>query len=149
LRNGREGSSQVQDDFTVEIGYAGSIHQTVRPVAYSVRGRREGKIQSGVFTLERPRETRNSGGGHAVWIFEEETLTFLRAFQGGAIKRTFAFTRTLDGLNCIAGQSFAFEQGVRGIVRLSGIDNEPIIILSAKPVSSTCRVKTMTAGGAQ
>jgi hypothetical protein len=53
----------------------------------------------------------------------------------------FTFTRAAGVIDCTAGQTFAFEQGVRGIVRRSGIDGEPIIILSAKPISSTCRVK--------
>jgi hypothetical protein len=81
LREGRERSSQVQDDFTIEIGPAGSIHQTINPTSHTARGSRKGKTVSGSFTLERPQETTNSGGGHAVWIYEDGTLTFLRTFQ--------------------------------------------------------------------
>ena len=51
-----------------------------------------------------------------------------------------AFTRDAGGLTCSATQTFVHEQGVRGIVLESGIDGVPAIILSTKPLSSSCRV---------
>jgi hypothetical protein len=148
-REGRELSNQFQNDLKIEIGPADTIRQTNSPTAYTTRGTRTGKTTSGSWTLERPQETPTRGGGHGIWIFADGTLTFLRTFQGGALKRVFAFTRGAGGLTCTATQTFAREQGVRGIVLDSGIDNVPTVILSTKPISAMCRIKTAKAAVTQ
>jgi hypothetical protein len=58
-------------------------------------------------------------------------------------------TRGAGGLNCTASQSFAREQGIRGIILDSGIDNVPTVIVSTKPISSRCRVTKQSESGAQ
>jgi hypothetical protein len=149
LREGREVSNQFQTDLKIEIGSPDRIHQTISQTAYTARGTRKGKTMSGSWTLEHPQETTTRGGGHSVWIFADGTLTFLRTYQGGALKRFFTFTRISAGLACTGGENFAREQGVRGIVLNSGIDGVPTVILSTKPVSSTCRVAKQNEAGAQ
>jgi hypothetical protein len=150
LREGREHSNQFQNDLKIEIGPADRIQQTNTTTAYTARGTRKGKTTSGWWTLERPRETTSRGGGHGVWIFADGTLTFLRTFQGGALKRVFAFTGGgAGGLNCTATQTFAREQGVHGIVLESAVDNVPIVILSTKPISAMCRVTKQSEAGTQ
>jgi hypothetical protein len=144
IREGRERTNQVQNDVHIEIGFAGNIQQTVSPTAYTANGARKGKTTSGAWIIEQPRELASRGGGHGVWIFADRALTFLRTFKGGALKRIFAFARGADGLHCTGTETFAYEQGVHGIHLDSGINGMPIVILSTKPISATCRIKTTT-----
>jgi hypothetical protein len=149
FREGHHRSNQFQNDLKIEIGPADKIQQTNNPTAYTVRGIRKGKTTSGSWTIERPRETESRGGGHSMWIFADGTLTFLRTFKGGGLKRVFAFSRDASGLGCTASQTFAHEQGVRGIHLDSSIGDVPVVILSTKPISAMCRVKTAKAATTQ
>jgi hypothetical protein len=142
IREGHEVSNQLQTDLKIEIGPADKIRQTLSPTVHTVRGIRKGKPTSGEWTLERARETVTRGGGHTVWFFSDGALTFLRTFQGGALKRVFTFTSGPGGLSCTGTENFVREQGVRGIHLNSGFDDVPVIILTARPISATCRVKT-------
>jgi hypothetical protein len=144
IRQGRERTNQLQNDLQIEIGFAGNLQQTVSPTAYTANGVMKGKTTSGSWTIEQSREIVTRGGGHGIWIFANRTLTFLRTFKGGGLKREFTFTRGADGLHCTAIETFAYEQGVRGIHLDSGINDMPIVILSTKPISATCRVKAAT-----
>jgi hypothetical protein len=128
FREGREVSNQFQNDLKIEIGLSDRIQQMNSPTAYTARGIRKGKTTSGSWTIERSRETVTRGGGHSMWIFADGTLTFLRTFKGGALKRVFAFARSSNRLNCTASRTFVHEQGVRGIHLDSGIDDVPTVI---------------------
>jgi len=139
-REGRDVSNQLQSDIRITIGAGGTIHMTGTPTAYTKRGVRKGKTTSGKWTVEQTREVKTRGGGHGVWIFEDAKLTFLRTYKGGAMKRTIAFARGADGLTCNYNETFVREVGVGGIVLESAIDGVPTTILSAKQISSTCRV---------
>ena len=103
-------------------------------------GTRTGKATGGTWTLEQPRTLKNRGGGHGVWIFENGTLTNLRTFKGGAFKKTIAFARTADGLNCSATEILLREDGVTGVNLTSAFDGRPSQIMNSKQISSTCRV---------
>jgi hypothetical protein len=139
-REGRERSNQIQSDIRITIDAGGMIHFSGTPTAYTKRGTRKGKPTSGKWTLEQTRELPTRGGGHGVWIFEDATLTFLRTYKGGALKRTIPFARDAKGLTCNYNETLVREEGVSGIVLESGIDGVPTTILSAKQISSSCRV---------
>ena len=98
--------------------------------------------QTNLIKLERTRELGSMGGGHGVVVFGDGTLTFLRTLKGGALKRDVAFTRGAQGLACIATEAFVRESGVGAIFFDSSIDGVPMIVVSAKQISSTCRVTT-------
>jgi len=139
-REGQEVSNQAQTDMRVAIGSGGNIQISVTPTGHSKRGTRVGKPTSGTFVLDETRGMNIGGGGHGVWTFDSGTLTFLRIFKGGALKRTMAFARTAEGLTCQANENLVREEGVKGVVTESPFDGVPIVILSAKQISSTCRV---------
>jgi hypothetical protein len=145
-REGREFSNQFQSDFKLEIGPAGRIRSTFSPTAYTSKGTRTGKVMSGWFTLEQPREVKTSGSGHGVWIFDDGTLTYLRTFHGGGLKMVVTFARNTGEFTCRASESFLREEGVRGIVLESAIDGVPAIVLSAKPISGNCRISKQPTG---
>jgi hypothetical protein len=139
-REGKVVSNRAQADVRLAIGSGGSIHATITPTGHNERGSRTGKPASASFVLGETRDMLIRGGGHGIWTFENGTLTYLRIFKGGAMKWTMAFARGADGLTCKASENFVREVGVNGIVTQSALDGVPIVILSAKQISSSCRV---------
>ena len=89
------------------------------------------------------------GGGHGVWTFEDGTLSFLRILKGGAIRWNVVFERDGGALKCKAAENLVREEGVRGIITQSALDDVPMVILSAKQISSTCRVTKQVRPAAQ
>jgi hypothetical protein len=124
--------------FTVES--ENTIKLTVRTTTHSRRGTRREAPRSATFTLDEAREIPSRGGGEGVWTFADGTLTSIRTFKSGARRVSFAFARGADGLTCAASFAFAREDG-SGPVRLrSRSGDRDVVIVSAKQVSSTCRV---------
>jgi hypothetical protein len=66
-------------------------------------------------------------------------LTFLRTLVGGGFKREIKFSHGANGVTCAAEERFAREQGGGSLV-LKSFDGKPFTVLSAKPISSSCRV---------
>lgn len=102
-------------------------------------GVRKGTPQSAFVKLERSGPTSTRGGGNAVWFLEGNVLTFLRTYEGGAMKATFAVTRTGTSLRCSASVSWPKEVGVPTI-KLRGEDQASVEILSARQTASSCRI---------
>jgi hypothetical protein len=142
IRDGREFSNQFQNDYRLSIGANGDLTITGVGTSYSKRGVRRGKGISGQWKLEQAQKTKWRGGGHGVWLFADGTLTFLRTYKGGALKRTIAFAHGAKGLTCKATESLVREVGVAGIVLESGVDGRLMTIVSSKQISSSCRVTT-------
>jgi hypothetical protein len=150
-REGRTFPVRSQDDIKLVIGADNKIQQSVTVTADTPGGQRKGPTRTGVYTLGEQRPIGSLGGGNGLLTFEDGVLTFIRSFKEGAAKRTFAFSRGPDGLSCTANQTFGREGGVGDLVMNSAIDDNPVIVVSSKQISSTCQVKqskTPTAGDA-
>jgi hypothetical protein len=93
---------------------------------------------SGAFTLEKPQKFRD---GTAVFIFSEGSLVRLRTIDTGGQRWTVAFARDGDKFTCKADGGFAREDGRGAIQSTSSLTGNPVVILSVKPVSSSCRVR--------
>jgi hypothetical protein len=138
-RKGREFSNQLESELRIEFKAGGTTHIAIASTTYGKGGVRKGKARSGMWTLDQARTLKSHGGGHGVWLFENGTLTNLRTYQGGALKRTITFAQGSNGLSCRATESMAREDGVTCLI-LAGSDGRPSQILSFKQISSTCRV---------
>jgi hypothetical protein len=139
-RNGREFPVRNESELQLVIGPGTKIQQTWTPTTHSAGGTKRGRSGTSSFTLEQSRDVGSQGGGKALYLFAEATLTFMRTFKGGAFKRTIAFFRGKDGLTCVAAESFAREEGVGTIFLESWTDGAPVTIVSWKQLSSTCRI---------
>jgi hypothetical protein len=139
-RNGRTFPVRSQDDLKLVIGPDDRIEQSVTVTSDTRRGQRKGPTRTGMFILGEQRLVGALGGGNSAFTFADGVLTFIRTFREGAVKRTFAFSRRPDGLSCTANQTFAREEGVGDLAMDSAIDNVPVVIVSYKQISSTCRV---------
>jgi len=111
---------------------------------YDDRGATKAKGSGRVvnFNLARPSETKSRGGGHQLWIFENGVLTFLRTYEGGGMKATFAMNRNATGFNCTTNVVWPREVGISSIKTRSDVDQTVLELLSTKQIASSCRIKT-------
>jgi hypothetical protein len=139
-RDGRTFPVRVQQTWTVAIGGEGTIKSTVQAEARGPRRTRETEPLSASHKLDQPREVMSQGGGEAVWTFADGVLTYIRTYPSGARRLGFSFARGPDGLTCTASFAFARENGT-GAIRLdSRFSGRDTTIVSAKQLSSKCRV---------
>jgi hypothetical protein len=131
---------RVENNLQLVVGPGDKIQHTVTSTSHTPRGTKRSESRTSSHTLERPREVRSQGGGDALYVFLDGTLTFLRTYKGGAFKRAFAFERDKEGLTCAVTEAFAREDGVGPIFLDSFIDGVATIVVSSKQLSSTCRV---------
>jgi hypothetical protein len=76
-----------------------------------------------------------------VFVFENESLVRLQTFNKGGRKITISFKRTPSGLACSVEAPFSKEEGAGNAVdTTSQTTRQRIEILSAKTISSSCRV---------
>lgn len=138
---GGDVSGGVRQDWRFTLGPADAIQYASTITAFGPRGSRTSSPNTGTARLERPGQARSHGGGHGLWVFANGTLTFLRTYQGdGGYKRSIAFRRSHEGFTCTIRTAFARENG-RGAIRFtSPVSGANVEILSAKPISSNCRV---------
>jgi hypothetical protein len=139
-RDTREFPIRIESDVKLVIGPGDKVHQTWTPTSTGPKGTAKGKTLTTTVPLARPREFGALGGGHGIFIFEDQTLTFLRTLKGGAFKRVIVFGRSKDGLTCTARETFAREDGDKPIFLDAVTDGKPMIIVSWKDISSTCLV---------
>jgi hypothetical protein len=139
-RNGRTFPVRIQDDVKLVIRPYDRIEQSVTVTSDTPRGKRRGPTMTGTFTLGEQRSIAALGGGSGIITFENGVLTFIRTFKEGASKRTFAFSRGPDGLSCTVNITLAREGGVGDVAMNSAIDDAPVVVISNKQISSTCRV---------
>ena len=130
---------RVHDDIRLSIGPADIIRFSNSSTVHSPGGANKLDPVDTAFTLNETRRVARDGGGDAVWQFSDGTLTFIRTFQAGARRMTFAFARGSDGLTCSAGFAFAREDG-KGPVRMTTPQGQQQTIVSAKQLSSKCKV---------
>jgi hypothetical protein len=84
-----------------------------------------------------------------MWLFEAGILTYVRTYEAGAIKATFAVSRTDLGFACTANVSWPRETGKPSIVLRSFVDNSKIEIISAKQSASSCTISKPTSDNEQ
>jgi len=142
--NGREVTNKYQTDWTIRFISAEAIRSIFVGTTHDDRGAREAKGSGRVVdvNLARPSETKSRGGGHQVWIFENGVLTYLRTYEGGGMKATFAMNRDAAGFSCTTNVAWPREVGIPSIKMRSDFDNQIIIeLLSTKQIASSCRIK--------
>jgi hypothetical protein len=132
--------SRLQHDRTITIGPGGNLHSTLVHNISTPRGlvvRRE----SGSATIGKPKQVQSlGGGGDAVWIFENGTLTLLRTFRSGAYKFEIAFTRGASGILCKVRAPYVRENGTGSIEMASAGNGQNFEVISERQVSSSCQV---------
>ena len=139
-REGQVQSGETRQTWRTSIGPGDVVHSTSTNMAEGPRGTRTSAPRSTSLPLGKSREVRGLGGGQAVWVFTNGTLTYLRTYRAaGGYKRTFTFTRSGGGLACTIRTAFAREDGVGNIDFESPFGGR-LEILSSKQVSSNCRV---------
>jgi hypothetical protein len=146
-RDGRQYPDKYKTDWTIEFVSQDAIRPTFVGTASSPKSTYKTPVEGGgLIALGVSKETRSRGGGTFVWLFEAGALTFLRTYEGGAMKATFAVTRTDSGFACTASVSWPKETGVPTIVLRSFVDNSKVEIISAKQSASSCTIKPASEG---
>jgi hypothetical protein len=138
-RDGREIPNKFRTDWKIRFNSVDSISVSAERISSGPRKTNRIQEKESVKTLARPKETASRGGGHALWIFEDDTLTFLRTYQGGGMKATFTVARSATGFDCTAKVSWLREEGTP-IVMKSFVDEARLEIVSSKQVASSCRI---------
>ena len=138
-RNGRELPNKYRTDWKIRFNSVDSILVSSERVSYGLRNTNRTQEKESVKKLARPKETTLRGGGHALWIFEDDALTFLRTYQGGGMKATFTVARSSTGFDCTAKASWLREEGTPIVMR-SFVDEARLEILRARQVASSCRI---------
>jgi hypothetical protein len=130
------------NDTRIVFGPSEQFHVTLTSTAHHPEGVSKGKPVTFSPRLQRPGEASdNMGGGYAVWVFNDGTLTSLRTYgKSGAFKRDVAFARKGKGLACTITEGFAWEAGKGNVTFNSPIDGLPTTIVSARQTSSSCRI---------
>jgi hypothetical protein len=83
---------------------------------------------------------RTARAGYAALVYLNSTLTWMRTLSKGARKFEIKFTRSPDGLTCTARRLWMQEIGADSIVSQNPRTKAPIVIVSERQVSQTCRV---------
>jgi hypothetical protein len=136
-QGGRQGLVTQEADWQINVQPEQRISFSSRVTAHTPRGTRVAPVRERTVKLDEPWSTDN---GEAVWQFKDGDLTFVRSFQGGAVKTVISLKRDGQNLTCTTTRVLARERGKNGLVLNSAIDGAPVTILSWKPVSSTCDV---------
>jgi hypothetical protein len=145
-RQGRQFPVTQDADWQINVQPEQRIDFSFRATAHTPRGTRVAPVRGRTVKLDEPWSTDN---GEAVWQFKDGDLTFVRSYEGGAVRTVISLKRDGQNLTCTANSVRARERGKGGLVLNSPIDGAPVTILSWKQVSSSCDVtgkKLDTAG---
>jgi hypothetical protein len=139
--NGKEYSGKAKNDVEIIFGNLGD------PVQFTQTGRWFGKngptstwAASGSGFLGKPHTSPTGGGGHGVGFLHNGTLYYIRTYKAGGFKFEFKLSRTPKGLTCTSRETYLKELGASAIHRNSDVSGRPLVIVSSKQISSTCRV---------
>jgi len=140
-RDGRQFGVQLVQQIRIAFLPENQIDWSVAPISHTPRGAKPGPVRKGTTTLGKPRDTKFLGGGQAIWIFEDNTLTQLRTYAGaGGYKQVITFSRQDQSIACSIRATFVREEGVGRVALRSSIDDVPVNVISAKQVGASCRV---------
>jgi hypothetical protein len=139
--NGRQYPDKYQTDWTIKFVSEDTIRPAFVGTSYGPRATAKTPVEGGgPIRLGVSIETPSRGGGTFLWRFDAGVLTFLRTYEVGAMKATFAVTRTDAGFACTANVSWAKETGMPTIVLRSYVGNSKFEIISAKQSASSCTI---------
>jgi hypothetical protein len=139
-REGQTISVKMVGTWKVAIEPEQQVTFTYKVIGHTRRGSREAKPVSATFVLDQKYEMQTRGRGEAMWTFADGALTFTRTQEQGAYRFSFLFADSPNGMACSVKETFARENG-RGEIKLrSPFDGSPVTIISAKVVSSSCKV---------
>jgi hypothetical protein len=132
--------SRLQHDRKITIGPGANLHNTLVHTISTPRGSVV-RQESGSLTIGKAKQIQTlGGGGDAVWIFENGTLTLLRTYRTGAYKMEIVFTRSATGISCKVRAPWARENGTGSIEMSSAGNGQNFEVISARQISSSCRV---------
>lgn len=136
-----EAQQRANHLFRAVIGKDGKIQHvhTITLETLSGPARSGSMSYGGNFVLEKPQKYRD---GTAVFLFAEGSLVRLRTLNTGGQRWTLTFARDGGKLTCKSDSGFAQEQGQGAVRSTSSLSGNPVLILSAKEVGSSCRVRT-------
>jgi hypothetical protein len=142
--NNRVVNNENRQTMTLTIGPGDRIGQEYRIQIVATNGREVGGFKGNIKAeLNKPTKWQH---GDMVFVFENSSLIRLQTFNKGGRKITVSFKRTPAGLTCSVDAPFSKEEGAGSAVDTTSQTNrQRIEILSAKTVSSSCRV-TKTPG---
>jgi hypothetical protein len=145
-REGRQYPDKYQTDWTIEFVSEDAIRPAFIGTVYGPRGISKTPVETGgLILLGRSIETASRGGGTFTWTFENGVLSFVRTYDAGAMRATFAVSRTDHGFVCTAAVSWPKEVGKSSIVMRSFVDNSRVEILTAKQSASSCAISKASA----
>jgi hypothetical protein len=140
---GPQGPVTTEDDWNITVGPGGKISWSYRPTTSTRRGTQRGEKTANTSALDEAWQTAN---GAAIWQFSDAELSFVRSYQGGAMRLTIAFRQDGPNLMCAASSVFARERDKIRLILNSPFDNTPVTIFSWKQVSSICDVTSPATG---
>ena len=140
---GPQGPATTEDDWNITVEPGGKISWSYRPTIRTRRGTQRGAKIANTSALDEAWQTAN---GAAIWQFSDAELSFVRSYQGGAMRLTIAFKQDGPNLTCTASNVFARERDKNGLILNSPIDDTPVTIFSWKQVSSICDVTSPATG---
>ena len=140
-KNGTVIATRLQDDRRITVGPADTLQSST---VHTVTGPWGTKVfptsgSGSTFTLNKPKQISGLGGGDAVWIFANGTLTFLRTYRSGGFKTEIIFRRGGSGLTCNIRSPFARENGT-GAIEMTSLGGGTWELISSRVLSSSCRV---------
>jgi hypothetical protein len=138
-KDGAVMSSRLRDDRKITIGPGDTLQHSIVHTVTGPRGTRVFPTPSGTFTLNKPREVHSLGEGHAIWVFANGTLTFLRTYRSGGYKTEITFHRNSAGLTCSIRSPFARENGT-GDIEMTSLAGGTWQLISSRVLSTSCRV---------
>ncbi len=147
-RDGRD--LNIQMHFRAQVAFEPDnvVRFEFSSTGFGPRGARQSPGLKGRALLGKVVESRDRDGGQAAWTFENGALTTLRIYgNAGGFKRTISFDRNgADSFTCKAEAAYLREDGVGRVATRSAIDNVPFTVLTAKQVSSSCKVSKARPG---
>ena len=140
-REGRDVTVQFTQAIRIAFKPGGVIDWSLAPSSIGPRGQKQGPTRKGTLELGKAHQSKALGGGESIWLFEDGMLTTLRTYtKAGGYKRTIVFARKGGEITCTAREVFMREEGAGPATLRSAVDDEPVVILSYKPASSSCKV---------
>lgn len=140
LDEGRTINNESRTTMTLAIGPGSRIAQDFKIQVIAPNGRQVGGFTGRTIKAELNKPTKWQHG-EMVFVFENESLIRLQTFNKGGRKITISFKRSPSGLTCGVVAPFSKEEGAGSAVdTTSQTTKQRIEILSAKTISSSCRV---------
>jgi hypothetical protein len=107
LRQDKKYPATQSIDWQISIEPDARIRLAFRPTTQTPRGTRTAPARSVTVKLDEPWSTDN---GEAVMQFKDGDLTFMRSYEGGAVKTVISFKQDGQNVTCSASSVWARDQ---------------------------------------